>query len=484
MSADVVSLAAAWVRHWTDRPNDPVLVDDQGRTLVGRQVNEMTAQRASDLAASGIARGSRVLLSCAPSIDLALTYIALMRLGITVLPANTGYTERELEHLVTDARPVAAIVDDPRRLHGFDRWGLDVVVSAEVPLPHAPIRHELLDQAAADDAAFIAYTSGTTGAPKGAVLTQANLLAGATAVVHAWEWQPADRLVMALPLFHMHGLGVGLNGSLLAGSSVVVVPSFSVDAVLDAIARHAGTMFFGVPTMYARLAASDRVGELSALRLAVSGSAPLPVSVWHRLAKRSGVQVLERYGMTETVMLTSNPLHGERRPGTVGVPLPNVDVRLGEGGAVQVRGPNVFTHYLNRDRESQEAFTDDGWFITGDIGQWDDADYLQLVGRASELIITGGFNVYPRELEDVLREHPLVIDIAVVGTPDEEWGEVVTAYVVLDDSASAYSSWRDTLAAHAGERLAPYKVPRVWHRVGELPRNAMGKVVRSELTPP
>jgi malonyl-CoA/methylmalonyl-CoA synthetase len=210
----------------------------------------------------------------------------------------------------------------------------------------------------------------------------------------------------------------------------------------------------------------------------------LPAALWRRLEKTAGKRILERYGMTETVMLTSNPLHGERRPGSVGLPLPEVAVRLSPAGDVEVRGPAVFAGYLGRPDATAEAFTDDGWFRTGDVGERDPDGYLRLVGRSSELIITGGYNVYPREIEEVLRTHPLVREVAVVGTPDEEWGEIVTGYVVLDDAASAYSSWTATLSAHAAERLAPYKLPRRWYRVPELPRNAMGKVVRAELTPP
>jgi malonyl-CoA/methylmalonyl-CoA synthetase len=281
---------------------------------------------------------------------------------------------------------------------------------------------------------------------------------------------------------------VGVNGTLVAGASAVVLPGFGTDAVFDAVKAQAATMFFGVPTMYARLARSARVTELGALRVAVSGSAPLPPSVWERIHQASGVAVVERYGMTETVMLASNPLHGERRAGTVGLPLPGVEIRLGDGDVVEVRGANVFGGYLARPEATEAAFTADGWFRTGDIGRFDAAGYLSLVGRASELIISGGYNVYPREVEDVLRRHPLIADVAVVGTPDEEWGEIVTAYAVLPPDVGSEEeisrSWADVVAAFARDELAPYKVPRLWHRIEALPRNAMGKVVRQALQPP
>jgi malonyl-CoA/methylmalonyl-CoA synthetase len=274
----------------------------------------------------------------------------------------------------------------------------------------------------------------------------------------------------------MHGLGVAVNGTLLAGAAIVLLPKFGVAEVLDAVRDHRASLFFGVPTMYARLAGSPRVGELAALRLAVSGSAPLPAELWHALAAGSGQRVLERYGMTETVMLTSNPYDGERRPGTVGQPLPGVSVRLEPGtGGVEVRGPNVFAGYWERPEASAAAFTADGWFRTGDIGEWSADGYLSLVGRATELIISGGFNVYPREVEDVLRGHPAVRDAAVVGQPDPEWGEVVTAYCVGDRVPD------EDLVAWCAHRLAAFKRPRRWIWVDDLPRNAMGKVLRAEL---
>jgi malonyl-CoA/methylmalonyl-CoA synthetase len=274
----------------------------------------------------------------------------------------------------------------------------------------------------------------------------------------------------------MHGLGVGVTGTLVAGARSVVLEAFSPDGVLDAIADHGGTMFFGVPTMYTRLLRSPRVGELAALRLAVSGSAPLPAEVWTALADEAGVEVLERYGMSETMMLTSNPLSGPRRPGRVGVPLPGVEVRLGADGVVEVRGPSVFRGYLGRPEATAAAFTEDGWFRTGDVGAFDDDGSLALVGRAGELIISGGYNVYPREVEDVLSALPGVREAAVVGVPDSEWGEQVVAFLVLDDATSV-----DALLLQARSRLAAYKVPRKALVVPALPRNAMGKVVRTDL---
>jgi malonyl-CoA/methylmalonyl-CoA synthetase len=319
-----------------------------------------------------------------------------------VVPVNTAYREREVAHIVGDATPAAAVVDDPER----GRWarraaGGDLLVTGpEVDLPDGD--PPPLDGAAAGDPALLCYTSGTTGAPKGAVLA---------------------------------------HGTLLAGASAVLLGRFEVDAVLDAARDHQATLFFGVPTMYARLAASPRAGELGRLRLCVSGSAPLPPAVFERLAERAGQRVLERYGMTETIMNVSNPHDGERRPGTVGLPLPGVELRLAGGtdGEVLLRGPNVFSGYWGNPEATAEAFDPDGWFRTGDLGSFDDRGYLRIEGRSKELIITGGYNVHPREVEELL--------------------------------------------AFAAERLAGFKRPRVVHFVEALPRNALGKVMKHELRP-
>jgi malonyl-CoA/methylmalonyl-CoA synthetase len=331
-----------------------------------------------------------------------------------------------------------------------------------------------LDLAGSEDAALLIYTSGTTGRPKGAVLSHGNLLASATAVNLAWRWDPDDRLLLTLPLFHVHGLGVGLNGSLCAGAAVLLRPGFDVDDVARRSSE--ASLFFGVPTMYQRLASAGKARALRSLRLLVSGSAPLPAALCVEIAGEAGQLPLERYGMTETVMLTSNPYHGQRKPGTVGFALPGVEVRLAETSEVEVRGPNVIAGYYERPDANAEAFTDDGWFRTGDLGEFDIDGYLTLVGRSKELIITGGYNVYPREVEEALATYPGVQEVAVIGRPSERWGEEVTAVVVAAGPVVA-----DRLRAHAAERLADYKVPKRIEFVDELPRNALGKLLRSEL---
>ena len=338
-----------------------------------------------------------------------------------------------------------------------------------------------LDAADADAPALICFTSGTTGAPKGAVLRHRNLLAATESVTRAWRMTPDDRLVHCLPVFHAHGLAVGVYGTLTAGGSAVLLPGFDPAAVVDAAAGERATLFFGVPTMYHRLVASGVAGGLSSLRLCVSGSAPLSAELHAAASAALGSTVLERYGMTETLMNTSNPYLGERRAGTVGFPLPGVEVAFDDAGQVLLRGPNVFDGYFERDAANAEAFLDLGdggrpWFATGDLGA-DEDGYLVIRGRSKELIISGGFNVYPTEVEDVLARHPSVAEVAVPGTPSDEWGEVVTAGVGPDGVGPTVGDLR----AFCDGRLAAYKQPRLVRLVDALPRNAMGKIVRGEL---
>ena len=470
------SLPAAWAGVWARSPSSPTLFDRRHGWITAGELEAATRRVAGRLRTAGLEPGDRMLFSAESSLELVIAHVAALRAGIVVVPMNTAYREREVGHIVGDARPRAALVDDQDRA----RWiraaaGAEtLVVGPGVDLPEGD--PPALDPPAPDQPALIGYTSGTTGRPKGAVLSHGNLLAGSESVRIAWRWTEADRLVLALPLFHVHGLCVGLHGTLLAGASAVLLPRFDVDAVLDAAGEHRASMFFGVPTMYHRLASSSRVGELAALRLCVSGSAPLPAELQLALAERGGQQVLERYGMTETLMLASNPYDGERRPGSVGLPLPGVELRLSDEGEIQVRGPNVFGGYWERPEATAESFVD-GWFRTGDLASVDPDGYIRILGRSKELIITGGLNVYPREVEEVLLAHPDVAEVAVVGTPSDEWGEVVTAFVVPADDRHG----EEPLLAFAAEQLAPFKRPRQVRFVDTLPRNALGKVLKHEL---
>jgi len=524
------SLPATWARRWAAAPGRPVLRDalhDEGRGWITQgQLDQASRRVAGRLHHAGLRPGDRALVSAGTSLDLVSAYVGALRLGLVVVPVNTAYREPEVAHIVRDAEPRAAIVDQPergewmRRAAGGDLLVTDPTVNLPDPVdslgsPRAvsdsfetggpPSAEGLfvmpgpgsgsgsgagagavgglplpeLDSAGPGDPALICYTSGTTGAPKGAVLSHGNALASAEAVRLAWRWTEDDRLLLALPLFHVHGLAVGLHGTLLAGASTVLFDRFEVDRVLDAAREHAATLFFGVPTMYARLAASPRPAELGELRLCVSGSAPLPPVLFDRLAKVSRQRVLERYGMTETLMNVSNLYEGERRPGTVGLPLPGVELRLagGDHGEILLKGPNVFGGYWRNPAATEVAFDADGWFHSGDLGSLDEAGYLRIEGRSKELIISGGYNVYPREVEEVLLAHPAVAEVAVVGSPSEEWGEVVTAYVVCDGPAPSEAE----LAAFTADRLAPFKRPRQVRYVDALPRNALGKVLKHDL---
>jgi malonyl-CoA/methylmalonyl-CoA synthetase len=471
------SLPAAWSGNWADAPDAPAVGDADGWITNG-DLDRRSRAAAGRLARAGLQRGDRVVMSAATSIDLVVAHVAALRLGLVVVPVNGAYTEREVGHIVRDCEPAACIVDQERHEIFASAAGAQcVIVSPALALPDG--EPPALDRSTGDDVALLCYTSGTTGAPKGAMLSHGNTLASCEALRLAWRWAPSDRLVLALPLFHVHGLGVGLHGTLLSGGSALLLPRFDPDAVLDAVRDHHASLFFGVPTMYTRLAASPRVRELAALRLCVSGSAPLPASVHDDLAARAGVRVLERYGMTETIMNVSNPYDGERRAGTVGFPLPGVELQLDDGtGEILLRGPNVFPGYWRRPDATRDAFTDDGWFRSGDVGAFDPDGYLRIVGRAKELIISGGFNVYPREVEDVLLEHPSVAEVAVVGEPSAEWGEVVVAVVV---ATSGRPVDEDELLAFAAGQLAGYKRPRRIRVVDALPRNALGKIVRAQL---
>ena len=473
-----ISLPAAWSKRWASAATKPTLWDASGGWVTSGDLARRTKAAAGRLYGADLRKGDRIILSAAASVDLVVAHVAALRLGLIVVPVNGAYQQGELAHIVKDAEPRAAVVDKPE----WFRWLAELAPEMTVVSPRLDIDDGTapsLDQMDSRDPAVLGYTSGTTGVPKGAVLTHGNLLAGAESVRIAWRWTPDDRLVLALPLFHMHGLGVGLHGTLLTGASAVLLDGFSPDAVLDAAEAHDATLFFGVPTMYTRLAQSARVGELSRLRLCVAGSAPLPAELHHRLGEAAGVRALERYGMTETIMLVSNPHDGERRAGTVGFPLPGVELRLAPGtDEVQVRGPNVFSGYWRRPEATADAFDPDGWFRTGDLGEFDEDGYLRLRGRAKELVISGGLNVYPREVEDALRSHPEVDDVAVTGTPDEEWGELVTAWVV---PASGRAPVLEELRSHLEGKCAPFKHPRILHLIDELPRNALGKVQKHRL---
>ncbi len=459
------SLPARWVRRWSQRGSARQLQDTDGRWMAAAELEERSRRAAQGLRAAGLAPGERIVLLAERSAGFVITYVAALRAGLAVVPLNPGYREPEVTGIATAAKPAAAIVPDRERA-GWVRAAAPAVRMLD-PALDGPDSDVGLDRAGGEDVALLVYTSGTTGRPKGVPLTHANLLASATAVGRAWQWSADDRLLLALPLFHIHGLGVGLHGTLCAGAAISLRPRFD-PADIAAGCRDGATLFFGVPTMYTRLVRDGQAAALRSLRLIVSGSAPLPADLARTVADHAGQLPLERYGMTETIMLAGNPYEGERRPGTVGFPFPGVELRLAGDGEVQVRGPNVITGYLDAPEATAEAFTDDGWFRTGDLGERDSGGYLRLIGRSKELIISGGYNVYPREVEEALATHPAVREVAVVGRAHDQWGEQVTAVVVAEGQVGEAE-----LRAHAAERLARYKVPwpRRVHR-GAAPQRA------------
>ena len=465
------TLPEVWQRLWADRPHAPVLVEGsrRGGVVDGAALDRRTARMVAVLAERGVGPGDRVLWRAGATIESVEALLAVLRAGAVLVPVSPSARSPEVAHVVRDAAPALALSGEPDPGDLFGP-GLTVLGVDQLAAEAEHARTGTDRPLGPGDDALIVYTSGTTGKPKGAVHTHASLLAGIAALHSAWAWTAEDRLVLSLPLYHVHGLCAGLFGTLAAGASAAVFDRFDPVAVLDA-APHC-TMFFGVPTMYHRLAASGRVRELAALRLCVSGSAPLPADLWHRLAG-GGVAVLERYGMTETLLTLSNPLAGERRPGSVGVPLPGVEAAVEDPdeqgvGELLVRGPSLCRGYWGRQPPAGE------WFATGDLVSVADDGYVTIRGRRTEMIISGGHNVYPAEVEAVLSRHPGVAEVAVVGVPSAEWGETVVAYVVGDPDLASL----DELAA---TELAPFKRPREVRIVDALPRNALGKVVRGEL---
>jgi malonyl-CoA/methylmalonyl-CoA synthetase len=481
--AEAQTVLAAWERHVRAAP-DHLLFREIGEPwLTAKQLHELVRNAAAWFESKELQVGDRVLMSCSPSVSLIVAHLAAFRAGLVVVPVNTAFTAAELSNITAEAEPRLVILDDPSRFQGcpVEVVSVDSIMTVVPPTPTEVSTRA--NNLRADDPALLVFTSGTTGKPKGALLSHGNMLSSATALVNSWGWTPDDRLVLSLPLFHMHGLGVGVHGTLVAGASAVIVPKFSPDSVLDAAEEHQATMLFGVPTMWGRLLESPRVGELRKLRLCVSGSAALSPEVWEGLRDRGGQEIVERYGMTETVMNISNPLRGERRPGSVGLPLPGVEVALDAPGAdgvgeIVLRGPNVFSGYWNRPDANGEAFTSEGWFRTGDLGRIDPDGYVTIVGRSKDLIITGGYNVYPRDVEDILRNHADVADSSVLGEPSAEWGETVTACVIRKPGTSPDVA---DLLAYAAQHLAGYQRPRRIVFVDEFPRNALGKVVKAEL---
>jgi malonyl-CoA/methylmalonyl-CoA synthetase len=502
------SIVEAVFRHAEEQPARPAILFGH-ETISYGQLRADVTRFADALAHSGFQAGERVALFLGNSPAFVVAYLGVHLAGGIVVLVNTQYRQVELSHILNDAtvrvcvtssagqetlRPLSVptlqriiLVDEVPHQPAMESSASAVPALAFTDFLASGSEQAVLTMPLAEAPALIGYTSGTTGQAKGALLLHRNLLANIRAVTTAWHWTNADRLLLVLPLFHAHGLMVGMHGTLFTGGSVVLCQKFEALEVLNALKHDTSIMlFFGVPTMYVRLLAeAERLGAPErSLRLYVSGSAPLSAQVFTDFARVFGQPILERYGMTETIMNLTNPYVGERRAGTVGIPFPNQEARVvdmqtrqplppGEIGEIEVRGPHVFAGYWQRPDATAEAFAQNGWFKTGDLG-WQSADgYYTITGRARELIISGGYNIYPREIEDVLAQHPAVAEVAVLGLPDPEMGEKVVAAIVPKPDQSADAA---DIIAFCRARLASYKKPRHVVFVDILPRNALGKV--------
>jgi malonyl-CoA/methylmalonyl-CoA synthetase len=439
---------------------DRVALEWNGAEYTFGDVDERSNRMAHALAARGIAQGDRVCVYLANRIEIIDLFLACVKLGAIFVPINILYRDREMSHILSDAEPKLLVTE--RELPGLLDDKSDNNAST-VAFPD-------LD---GDAPAALVYTSGTTGTSKGAILTHNNFAANAINLLTCWQITEQDRFLLALPLFHVHALGNGLHCWLMSGCRMRLLERFEHQTAAAQFLDFKPTLFFGVPTMYVRLLETPESSarEIGArMRLFVSGSAPLPAQVHEDFRTRFGHTILERYGMSETLMNTSNPYIGERRAGTVGLPMPGVSVRLDENGEVWVKGPNVFAGYWRREDATRAAFAD-GWFKTGDVAERSADGYFTLSGRKSDLIISGGFNIYPREIEEFLAEQPEIAEAAVVGEVDRVRGEVPVAYVVMRVPLDAA-----TIEARCREKLASFKIPRRFETVDKLPRNALGKV--------
>jgi malonyl-CoA/methylmalonyl-CoA synthetase len=474
---------------------------DAGLQYSWRDLDQATAMVANLFEFLDLPKGSRIAVQVEKSVEALVLYLATLRAGLVYLPLNTAYQSAEMAYFIEDAKPAVVVCSGHNfgwiskmaflagTSHVFtlneDRTGSLLDRASQFPKTHT-IAHRQ-----ADDLAAIIYTSGTTGRSKGAMLSHGNLLSNARVLQTYWDWKPGDVLIHALPIFHVHGLFVAIHGALINGSKMVWCAKFDPKVVLQHLPR--ATVFMGVPTLYVRLLAEAGLTPqvTKNMRLFVSGSAPMLVDTHRQWQVRTGHTILERYGMSETVMLTSNPgrtSDGERVVGSVGKPLPGVQLRVrdesgrdlpqGETGGIEVCGPNVFLGYWQMPEKTAQEFTADGFFKTGDVGQVDANGYVTIVGRSKDLIISGGYNVYPAEIEGYINNLPGVLESAVVGVPDADFGEVGVAVIVPLPGATIVPT---QIIASLKAMLANFKVPKRCVVVAELPRNAMGKVQKNLL---
>lgn len=465
-----------------------------------RDLDRSTAMIANLLASLKLPAGSRVAVQVEKSVEAVMLYLATLRAGYVFLPLNTAYQSAEIEYFIGNAEPAVVVCSKKNfgwvskiafkaGTHNVFTLDDDRTGSLLERAAHCSDKHEMAFVKSADDMAAILYTSGTTGRSKGAMLSHGNLLSNALVLKDYWGWKPGDVLIHALPIFHVHGLFVALHGALINGSKMIWLSKFDPRLIVKKLPE--ATVFMGVPTLYVRLLAEPGLDKQACrnMRLFVAGSAPLLIETFNEWKDRTGHTILERYGMSETAMLTSNPYQGgERRGGTVGFALSGVSLRVqgddghtmptGEIGGIQVKGPNVFKGYWRMPEKTKEEFTEDGYFKTGDVGKIDERGYITIVGRSKDLIISGGYNVYPAEIEGYINDMPGVAESALVGVPHPDFGEVGVAVVTSKPGAAVDPG---QIVASLKSKLANFKIPKQCFVVDELPRNTMGKVQKNLL---
>lgn len=474
------------------------LETESGKEYLYQDLLEITGKIASFLLELGVKPGDRVAVQAEKSAECFLLYLSVMRMGGIYLPLNTAYTKQEIQYFLSDAEPALFVCTEKKKeensatINEYVRYGAltlekdgsgDFYSSAMKCSSDCPT-----EQKSKDDIAIIMYTSGTTGQPKGAMLTHGNLMSNAKALTELWQFGSDDVLLHALPVFHAHGLFISTNCAILSKSKIIFLEKFDVDVVESYLPK--STVMMGVPTFYTRLIDSKSFDKntVQNMRLFISGSAPLLEETSRRFTEITEQVILERYGMTESAIISSNPYDEERKYGSVGRALDGVEIRICDDGGevlgannighIQIKGSAIMKGYWRKEDKTKEEFTEDGWFKTGDLGKLDDEGYLFIIGRHKDLIISGGYNVYPKEIEDVIDEIEGVVETAVVGLPHRDFGEAVTAVVVLESNSSLTE---EVLIGLVKKVTASYKTPKKVIFVTSLPRNAMGKVVKSKI---
>ena len=481
---------------------DKVAIEFEDQRVTFKEIDLQANKVANAFQSIGIVKGDRVAQFMPNSLELVYSLVGNFKNGSIIVPMNINFKEQEIHHILHDSG-AKAIITDMERLPIVKN-----ILSKLLDLKHIILvdgkeegtynfneitknasDKEPLTVIKDEDYSIIFYTSGTTGKPKGAALNQTNITSNVKALAQTWKWTEVDILLLTLPLYHIHGIGVALCGSLYIGNFTILRKKFVAEEVLETIQKRKVTLFMAVPTMYFKLLEVEGLEkyDLSSMRLFVSGSAPLSRELFYKLKKAFGHEVLERAGMSESEMNFSNPYDGERIPGSVGPCLPGVKVRItdknyndvpvGTEGEILIKGPNVFNGYWNKPAYNKQVFKD-GWFVTGDVGKIDEKGYVYIIGRSKDVIKSGGINIYPREIEDVIESMPQVMECAVVGVPDKEFGESVKAYVVLNPGSKLSD---DDVIAYCKEKLASFKKPKFVDFIDSLPKNTMGKILKGDL---